>query len=123
MRSYMLIAGAAAMTLGAAPLFASDDPQFGDVQTAPIPAPQFNSALDPGNKMVCKSVARGGSRLTDRECKTAADWDKIAEAAHRGAQDMFNKPGFRQCGAGVLGPLGLGATMGGNGGSGSPESC
>ena len=101
MRSYLLIAGAVALMLGSTRVFASDDPQFGDPQLAPLPAPQFNSALDPGNKMICKPVARGSSRLTDRECKTQADWDAIAEAAHRGASDLFNKPGFFDCRSGA----------------------
>jgi hypothetical protein len=120
-----LLIGAAVALVLSGPSFAqaaSSDPQFtspGDPQLDSAGNPQFNSALDPGAKMICKPVPISGSRFTERQCKTAANWDKIAEAARQGASDTFNKPGFYDChsAGGFMGSL-AGPAGGGAKGSG-----
>jgi hypothetical protein len=102
MRMSFLIAGAAALVMSQLPAMAqsvpSGDPQFGVTdQQLPSVDPKFASATDPGNKVLCKTVARSGSRFGERKCQTVAQWDAISEAAHRGAEDAFNKPGFFDC--------------------------
>ena len=122
MGRYLWIGAAAALALFGTPLWADQaaagDPQFtsvGDPQLDSSGNPQFASALDPGGKMICKPVPVSGSRFTERQCKTQASWDQIADAARRGAHDTFNKPGFYDChsaggfmGA-IAGPAGGGA--------------
>ena len=44
------------------------------------------------DRMVCKRVQRTGTRFYDKTCKTAAQWDAIAEQHRRDAAEMINRP-------------------------------
>lgn len=60
------------------------------VQTPAPLAPQPTSA-DPGKK-VCKTIKETGSRLGGkRECKTQAEWDRIAAETQAKAQGNMGR--------------------------------
>jgi hypothetical protein len=49
---------------------------------------------DPGRR-VCRSILPTGSRFTTRVCRTAAEWDKLAEEAGEGGRKMQTGPGYQ----------------------------
>ena len=55
---------------------------------------KLGSKDDPG-KRVCRSVLPTGSRFTTRVCRTAAEWDKLAEEAGEGGRKMATAPGYQ----------------------------
>lgn len=50
------------------------------------------AAVDPKDKMVCKRTQKTGTRFYDKVCKTAAQWELIAEEARRGLSEQVNRP-------------------------------
>ena len=55
---------------------------------------KLGSKDDPGRR-VCRSVLPTGSRFTTRVCRTAAEWDKLAEEAGEGGRKMQTAPGYQ----------------------------
>jgi hypothetical protein len=43
-------------------------------------------------KRVCKQQKQTGTRFAKTTCRTSAEWEAIAEAARRTAEESFNKP-------------------------------
>lgn len=43
-------------------------------------------------KRVCKQQKQTGTRFAKTTCRTRAEWEAIAEAARRTAEESFNKP-------------------------------
>lgn len=41
---------------------------------------------------VCKQQKQTGTRFAKTTCRTRAEWEAIAEAARRTAEESFNKP-------------------------------
>ncbi|MCA1200253.1 hypothetical protein K9B35_19980 [Sphingomonas sp. R647] len=66
----MIFATIALFTVGL-----SDDPSKPDAQ-----------------QRVCKMHKQTGTRFSKTTCRTRAEWDAIAEAARRTAEESFNKP-------------------------------
>lgn len=53
------------------------------------------AAADPPrqqDKIVCKSKPRTGTRFVNKTCRTAAEWEAIAEFSRRAAAEMVNRP-------------------------------
>jgi hypothetical protein len=95
---YLLMGGALALTFSNASVAA---------QAVSGASTQLASVADSDAKMVCKSVARSGSRLTDRKCHTQGEWDAISESARRSAHEAFDRTGFHDCHS--MGSLATGA--------------
>jgi hypothetical protein len=49
------------------------------------------AAIPDPNKTICKNENKKGSRVANKICHTAAEWDAISEQAKRDAADSFNK--------------------------------
>lgn len=50
------------------------------------------AGADPRDRMVCKRTQRTGTRFYDKICKTAAQWDAIAEEHRRNLSETVNRP-------------------------------
>ena len=58
---------------------------------APAPSVTKSPTLDP-NKRVCKTIKETGSRLGGtRECKTQAEWDRIAAETQAKARSNMGR--------------------------------
>ena len=49
-------------------------------------------AVNPKDKMVCKRTQRTGTRFYDKICKTAGQWDAIAEEHRRNLSETVDRP-------------------------------
>ncbi len=80
MRGFQMLAWAAAASLlPAVPVFAGADNSDA-------------KAVDPKDKMVCKRTQRTGTRFYDKICKTAGQWEAIAEEHRRNLGETVNRP-------------------------------
>lgn len=50
------------------------------------------AVVDPKDKIVCKRTQKTGTRFYDKVCKTAAQWELMAEEARRGLSEQVNRP-------------------------------
>ncbi|HEX8214047.1 MAG TPA: hypothetical protein VF582_01085 [Allosphingosinicella sp.] len=57
--------------------------------SVPVPAAAQKSEPD---KLVCKSEPRLASRMMTRTCKSAAEWEAIAEKAKRNMAEIAGQP-------------------------------
>jgi hypothetical protein len=64
-----------------------------------IAAPAAAQKTD-SEKMVCKAEQRAASRATTKTCKTAAEWEAIAEQAKRDVGEIAGKPRINPVGCG-----------------------
>ena len=55
-------------------------------------APETNEAVDKGQRIVCKEQRKTGTRFTTKTCRTAAQWDKMAEEHRANAKEMIDRP-------------------------------
>jgi hypothetical protein len=65
--------------------------------SVPIQSPLYATsegadAADAGQKIICKERRKTGTRFTTRTCKTAAQWDKMAEEHRANAREMIDRP-------------------------------
>lgn len=63
----------------------------------PAPALVFansgnSEAIDDGQKIICKERRKTGTRFTSKTCRTAAQWDKMAEEHRANAKEMIDRP-------------------------------
>lgn len=49
-------------------------------------------AVDPKDKLVCKRTQATGSRFYKQICKTAAQWDAMAEQQKRDLREHIDRP-------------------------------
>lgn len=61
------------------------------------PAAAGNEAKD-GDRMVCKYSLQTGTRFKTKTCKTAAEWEAMAEEHRNGLKDMVDRPQIKVCG-------------------------
>lgn len=47
--------------------------------------------VENAGKIVCKSEQQNGTRIPKRTCRTAGEWDLLAENARRSAAESFNR--------------------------------
>jgi hypothetical protein len=66
---------ASASLLSAAPAFASTEP-----------------SVDPKDKLICKRTQKTGTRFYTQICKTAAQWDALAEQQKRDLREHIDRP-------------------------------
>ena len=45
-----------------------------------------------GQKLICKQKPRTGTRLPSKMCRTALQWDQMAEAHKRNFAEVANRP-------------------------------
>ncbi len=64
---------------------------------SPTPALASNDAED-GGKMICKYRLQTGTRFKTKMCKTAAEWEAVAEANRNGLKEMTDRPQIKVCG-------------------------
>jgi hypothetical protein len=56
--------------------------------TAAFVTPAAAGVKNP-EKMVCKSETKAGTRIPERTCMTAGEWDALSESAKRSAADTL----------------------------------
>jgi hypothetical protein len=56
---------------------------------APVDQPVADGAKD---KMICKQTQRTGTRFYTKVCKTAGQWEALAEQHKRDAREMVDRP-------------------------------
>ncbi len=49
-------------------------------------------AVDPKDKLVCKRTQKTGTRFYTQICKTAAQWDALAEQHKRDLREHIDRP-------------------------------
>lgn len=60
-------------------------------QAAAAPAqPAASPIKNDTGKRICRTITPTGSRLSQRVCRTQADWDKDSDETQRNMQDMRN---------------------------------
>ena len=77
--------------LGAGPVLAGDT---GSAAGAATEAKPKAAKKDPSRR-VCRNIIPSGSRLSIRDCRTQADWDRSAEKAQEGALAQQRGPAGR----------------------------
>jgi hypothetical protein len=50
---------------------------------------------DDPNRMVCRSIMPSGSRISQRTCRSKADWDRDERETQDAALNQQNGPGYR----------------------------
>lgn len=50
------------------------------------------------DRLVCKHRKKTGTRFTTKICKTAAQWDRMAEEHRAGLRDLVDRPQAKICG-------------------------
>lgn len=51
-----------------------------------------SAAVDAKDKMICKRTQRTGTRFYTQICKTAGQWEALAEQQKRDAREMIDRP-------------------------------
>lgn len=59
---------------------------------APAFAADTGAKEKASEKMVCKRRLKTGTRFPSKTCRTAEQWDQIAEQNKRDASEMINRP-------------------------------
>lgn len=64
------------------------------LQSAPALAEKDSDAtvVNPKDRMVCKRTQRTGTRFDTKVCKTAGQWEAIAEEHRRNVGELANRP-------------------------------
>lgn len=50
------------------------------------------AAANPSDRVVCKYRPQTGTRFKTKICKSAGEWDRIAEESRRAASETINAP-------------------------------
>lgn len=61
-------------------------------------AASVNASDEAEERMVCKYQLQTGTRFKTKVCKTAAQWEEMAEAHRKGLTDLVNRPQIPVCG-------------------------
>lgn len=67
------------------------------VGTSLVPAESLRASNEDGERMVCKYQLQTGTRFKTKICKTAAEWEAMAEAHREGLRDSANRPQIQLC--------------------------
>lgn len=62
------------------------------------PAASVQASDESEERMVCKYQMQTGTRFKTKVCKTAAQWEEMAEAHRKGLTDLVNRPQIKVCG-------------------------
>lgn len=82
---------ASVLTLSVAPAQTAAQASAAQPAAAPVPAAAAEPAADP-NKRICRRFASTGSMIPGRrECRTAAEWDRLAEASQVQGRDVMER--------------------------------
>lgn len=79
MRGILLAALSSATLLAAAPAMAVESATDG-------------ASADRGSRKICKRTQRTGTRFYSQICKTAAQWEAMAEQQRRDAKELVDRP-------------------------------
>jgi hypothetical protein len=63
---------------------------------------QKQKKKDELNRMVCRSIMKSGTRISERICRTRMDWDRDAREAEDAALAQTTGPGFQPLNKGVV---------------------
>ena len=65
---------------------------------ASVPVAAMSAPAEkPEARMICKYSLQTGTRFKKRTCKTAAEWEAMAEAHREGLRDSANRPQIQVC--------------------------
>lgn len=82
---------ASVLTLSVAPAQSAAQTAAARPVAGPVPAAAAEPAADP-NKRICRRFAATGSMIPSRrECRTAAEWDRLAEANQAQGRDVMER--------------------------------
>jgi hypothetical protein len=59
---------------------------------APLVHAYDGEAAQSEDRLICKHRKMTGTRFTTKTCKTAAQWERIAEESRAAANEMINRP-------------------------------
>ncbi len=65
------------------------------LSAAPVlasPNADAEPSVDPKDKLICKRTQKTGSRFYSQICKTAAQWDALAEQQKRDLREHIDRP-------------------------------
>ena len=68
------------------------------VGTSLVPAESLRASNEDGERMICKDQLQTGTRFKTKICKTAAEWEAMAEAHRKGLTELVNRPQIKICG-------------------------
>lgn len=54
--------------------------------------PESDTAADPKDRVICKRTQKTGTRFQKEICKTAAQWDALAEQHRRDLAETVDRP-------------------------------
>ena len=60
--------------------------------TLSMPNAAAKTRAETKERMICKSEPETGTRFQRKTCRTAVEWDEIAEANRQAASEMANRP-------------------------------
>lgn len=63
-------------------------------------APEPDKTNVAGPKMICKERRKTGTRFTTKICRTAAQWEQIAEGSRASLKELVDRPQIKACGPG-----------------------
>ena len=63
-----------------------------------LSAPAAANEVQPEQKMICKYRMQTGTRFKTKTCKTAAEWEEIAEANRNALKEAVDRPQIKVCG-------------------------
>lgn len=64
----------------------------GMLASAPVAQTAAAPADAASERQVCKSTGQTGTRFRKKTCRTARQWEQIAEASKRDAGELINRP-------------------------------
>lgn len=62
------------------------------------PASNVHASEKSEERMVCKYQLQTGTRFKTKVCKTAAQWEEMAEAHRKGLNELVDRPQIKVCG-------------------------
>lgn len=62
------------------------------------PAANVHAFEKSEERMVCKYQLQTGTRFKTKVCKTAAQWEEMAEAHRKGLNELVDRPQIKVCG-------------------------
>ena len=62
------------------------------------PAANVHASEKSEERMVCKYQLQTGTRFKTKVCKTAAQWEEMAEAHRKGLNELVDRPQIKVCG-------------------------
>lgn len=65
---------------------------------APLVHAYEGEAAQSEDRLICKHRKKTGTRFTTKTCKTAAQWERMAEEHRAGLRELVDRPQTKLCG-------------------------